>query len=60
MLDDPIDELGLGRIASYLRTLYPQYSECELVHMLSAIARHVGCTCSLCSPSKFPGCQQEG
>lgn len=60
--EDPMDEfeeIDLGYIARYLGTLYPQFSQCELVKMVLAFAKQKTCTCSLCTPTKFPECQQD-
>lgn len=50
------DEVDLGAIAVFLHTVHPQYSACEFVKMLRRLVLIDSCTCSLCSPTKFPAC----
>ena len=59
---DPVaklDVVDLGEIATFLSALHPQHTRCELVRALAGIAPLQDCSCSLCSPTKFPCCQGE-
>jgi hypothetical protein len=51
------DLIDLGPIANFLNSVHPQYTRCELVKMLAAIAPIEKTTCSLCKPTEFPACQ---
>lgn len=55
-LDDKID---LGVIAKFLQSVHPKYSMHELVAMLAELAPIPDCTCTRCSPTKFPACLQK-
>ncbi len=58
--EDEFEKLDLGKIADILGDYYPQFSKCELVKMVAEFTRHHTCTCSLCTTTRYPSCQQVG